>query len=109
MGGIVEKQIADAVAKLPGVLRPSVDLWFQRLLEQCDRDKLRTEFLFPVARIVACSEFAGRTLLRAWDWFTDNVQLFGMRPDASERDGFAAGVAPSVPAPDDVIVTLRRF
>ncbi|MCH7536770.1 MAG: bifunctional [glutamate--ammonia ligase]-adenylyl-L-tyrosine phosphorylase/[glutamate--ammonia-ligase] adenylyltransferase [Proteobacteria bacterium] len=109
MGGTVEKQIADAVAELPGALRPSVDLWFQRLLEQCDRDKLRTEFLLPVARIVACSEFAGRTLLREWDWFTDNVQLFGMPTDAAELDDFAAGVAASGASPEDVKSQLRRF
>lgn len=109
MGVAVEKQIADVVAVLPHDLRQPVDLWFQRLSEQCDLDTLHKELFAPVARIVACSEFAGKTLLREWAWFIDNVESFDRPTDAAELDEFVAGVAANTAAPDDVKSQLRRF
>ncbi len=109
MAGALEKSIADIVAGLPDELRPPVDLWFQRLLEQCEVDTLDTEFFAPVARVVACSEFAGKILLREWAWFSDNVQSFDKPADAVKLDEFAIEVAGSESAPDDVKSQLRRF
>jgi len=109
MGGALEKPIADIVAGLPNELRPSVDLWFQRLLEQCEVATLNPEFFVPVARVVACSEFAGKTLLREWAWFSDNVQSFDRPADSAELDEFAIEVAGSESAPEDVKSQLRRF
>ena len=65
--------IKQVIAELPQLLREPVAVWFEHWQNQypdsvapiiADGKRLR-----QLARLVACSEFAGRQLLRDWDWF----------------------------------------
>ena len=109
MGDAVEKRIVDVVAGLPEELRQPVELWFERQSERRNLDTLRAEWFEPVARLVACSEFAGNTLLREWTWFVDNVPSFDAPADADELAEFISGIATSDAAANDVKAQLRRF
>jgi len=75
MGYNLESCIAD----LPEKLQPGVVVWFERLAGQ--GDVVPEEYLAPVARLLACSEFAGRVLLRDFSWFIENVAGFCDLPD----------------------------
>jgi glutamate-ammonia-ligase adenylyltransferase len=79
---------------LPEVLREPVERWFERF-GNSEHDR-------SLARLVACSEFAGHVLLRERDWFRDNVGGFDRAPVPGEVESFAA-------ASDDVKAALRRF
>jgi glutamate-ammonia-ligase adenylyltransferase len=92
---------------LPETLRPIVALWFEKLADQ--GGEIPDEFAAPVARLVACSEFAGMILLRELSWFLDNVALFSSPPDDAELDRFVEAIASS---DDDIAAVksdLRRF
>ena len=66
------------VRTLPAVLRAPVERWFERY-----EDSTHAEAL---ARLVACSEFAGRVVLRDRAWFADNVASFANPPDVDDLD-----------------------
>ena len=96
----------DEIASFPASLRPVVDLWFERLAE---RDvKIDDDFVASFARLVACSEFAGKIVLRDAHWFAENVGVFsGVLDD--ELDAFVASVATSDAGLNSVKSDLRRF
>jgi glutamate-ammonia-ligase adenylyltransferase len=62
-------------AGVPALLAPKVARWFARLAD-LDEPRL-AEFspgsphFPPLARLVACSEFASHVVLREWDWFAN--------------------------------------
>ena len=80
-----------AIERLPEELRAPVERWFERLGET---HEIPAELVEPLARVVACSEFAGNVILRQWDWLLENVASFasgGTRDEAelaalAERD-----------------------
>ncbi len=98
---------AQRIAGLPGKLQPGVTLWFERLAEQ--GATLPDDLVDPVSRVVACSEFAGKVLLREFDWFTENVSSFSGVSD----DGGLVELVDAIAISDaDVAVVqseLRRF
>lgn len=65
---------------LPDVLREPVARWMQRFGASDHQEE--------VCRVVACSEFAGATLMRERDWFLDHVRHFGSPPDTRVPDDF---------------------
>jgi hypothetical protein len=83
---------------LPVALREQVAHWFERFGES---DVPRAD----LARIVACSEFAGNTMLRERDWFVENVAGFSHPPDLGPLDALAAENS----SPDTLKSSLRRF
>jgi len=70
------------IAELPEQLRPGVSLWLERLSDQ--GGKVPVEYCVPVSRLIACSEFAGRVLLREFPWFLENAATLSS-PPAAER------------------------
>jgi glutamate-ammonia-ligase adenylyltransferase len=64
-----------AVEALPEVFRATVSLWLEHFAERADDQCL--EFLatarkYPaLLNLVACSEFAGKVLMREWRWFRE--------------------------------------
>ena len=54
------------IAELPQSLQRGVLRWFERLSE--NTDVTGSDFT-GIAKLVACSEFAGNVLLRDWEWF----------------------------------------
>ncbi len=82
------------IAALPEELRAPVERWFERFGDDMHADAL--------ARLVACSEFAGKVVLREKDWFFDDVAAFDRPPSLGGLDAFVA-------ACDDPGSALRRF
>ena len=78
MGNDAETCIAD----LPEKLQPGVAVWFEHLADQ--GSAVPEEYLAPVARLIACSEFAGKILLRDFSWFVENVAGFCDVPDNAQ-------------------------
>jgi len=98
---------AQYIAGLPAKLQPVARLWFERLAEQ---DAFVPEALIAsVARLVACSEFAGKVLLRETPWFLENVASFKSPSDSGEIDSFVEAIASSDADAATVKSELRRF
>jgi len=95
------------IAGLPAKLQPGTTLWFERLAEQ---DAVVPDALVaPVTRLVACSDFAGKVLLREFPWFLENVASFTAVSDGSEISGFVEAIASSDAEIAAVKSELRRF
>ncbi|MDH3908541.1 MAG: bifunctional [glutamate--ammonia ligase]-adenylyl-L-tyrosine phosphorylase/[glutamate--ammonia-ligase] adenylyltransferase [Gammaproteobacteria bacterium] len=86
---------------LPEVLREPVEHWFERFGESTKADAL--------ARIVACSEFAGTVALREKEWLLENVASFEQAPDPQQLEIFVADVASTDADVAEVKSRLRRF
>ncbi|MEX2122657.1 MAG: bifunctional [glutamate--ammonia ligase]-adenylyl-L-tyrosine phosphorylase/[glutamate--ammonia-ligase] adenylyltransferase [Woeseia sp.] len=76
---------------MPGPLREPVTLWTERFLDHhpAGLERLFDEpgIRFDLLRLVACSEFAGNTVIRNWEWFA-SAALDGRlaeRPDTTLR------------------------
>ncbi|MDJ0748288.1 MAG: bifunctional [glutamate--ammonia ligase]-adenylyl-L-tyrosine phosphorylase/[glutamate--ammonia-ligase] adenylyltransferase [Woeseiaceae bacterium] len=66
------------VKSLPDELRAPVERWLERYED--------TAHAAELARLVACSEFAGGVVLRDKAWFIDNVASFAAPPDVAQLD-----------------------
>ena len=98
---------AQHIADLPKRLQPIVELWFERL---ADRDAvLPDDLITPVSRLVACSEFAGKVLLREFSWFLENVTSFSSVTDDNEIEDFVRAIATSDADLAKVKSELRRY
>ncbi len=102
----MKKMLAGHIASLPELLRPPASLFFERIAEQ--GTPLPEETLAAVARLVACSEFAARVLLRETPWFIDQVATFS-KVAGSEIEAFVAEIAASDADVPAVQSDLRRF
>ena len=102
----MDNTVARHIAGLPELLRPPVCLWFERLSEQ--KASLPDGFIAPVVRLVACSEFASRVLLRELPWFTEHVESFSGEP-GNELENFVAEIRDSSADIAAVKADLRRF
>jgi len=98
---------AQDIAGLPEELQPGVTLWFERLAEQ--DVALPDDLIAPVSRVVACSEFAGKVLLREYRWFIENVASFSSVSDNSDLDDLVDAIAVSDADVAEVQSQLRRF
>jgi len=84
MSGMLEAKIAATVDALPGELRGGASLWFDRLLEVHPGVELGDETIDTLGRLVACSDFAARMLLREWQWFVGQQSTISDVADPSE-------------------------
>ena len=82
---------------LPPALDDIVSRWFDRYGDRPD--------VAGLERLVACSEFAGATVLRNKEWFLDNVEAFSNPPDAASLDAQVADVDKLA----DAKALLRRY
>ena len=90
-----------ALDTLPEALRDPVERWLERFDDTTQAEAL--------ARLVACSEFAGTVVLREKDWFLENVVSFEQAPDPKQLEIFVADVASSDADIPEVQSRLRRF
>ena len=102
----MENTVARHIAGLPALLRPPVTLWFERLAEQ--EQTLPDEDIAPVVRLVACSEFAARVLLREFPWFAEHAGSFSGIA-GNELEDFVNAVSDSDADISAVKAELRRF
>lgn len=98
---------APHVESLPEKLRPAAALWFERLAEQ--GLQIPDDLIHSAARLIACSEFAGRVLLREFSWFIENVASFSDPPDDVELNRFVDAIASSDADIAAVKSEFRRF
>jgi glutamate-ammonia-ligase adenylyltransferase len=96
-------------SNVPPALQPAVALWHERLLELEKPGTLSADVMSCVARVVACSEFAGNTLLRNWPWFVENVRRFEAPDDDLQLDEFVAGFPSSEQSWEEGKSALRQF
>jgi glutamate-ammonia-ligase adenylyltransferase len=102
-------KISQAVDALPVELRSIASLWFERLLEDHDCRELGDEMLAPLAKLVACSDFAAKILLREWQWFVAEQASLHTPPDAKSLERFARQVSKSDASIDSTKEQLRRY
>ncbi len=67
------KNLASAIRALPDLLRGPVELWLGRFLDVHPGalDTLDAGTGETLLRLVACSDFAGHTIVREWAWFRE--------------------------------------
>lgn len=82
-------------------LHGPVERWLERYGDDAHTDQL--------VQLVACSEFAGTTILREKSWFLENVATFARPPVADQLKAFVAATAVSDANIDEIKSTLRRF
>jgi glutamate-ammonia-ligase adenylyltransferase len=82
---------------IPNELHEQVRLWLQRYGETAHVDKL--------AKLVACSDFAGAVVLKEKEWFRDYVDSFSEPPEIEALDTLVADDATF----DQAKALLRRF
>jgi len=99
--------VAQHIETLPECLRSGVGLWFERMAEQ--GNDIPDELGGPVARMIACSEFAGTVLLREFPWFIENVGSFSTPFQDARMSRFADGIASSDADIASVKSELRRY
>ena len=100
-------EVAQHIADLPEKLQPAVERWFERFSEQ--DAVIPSEYAAAVVRLVACSEFAAKTLLRDPLWFVANVASFAASPDDQELAEFVDSIATSDADIAQVKTELRRY
>src|SRR5210317_1601794 len=86
---------------LPEALRESVRHWLERFGD--------TESAGVLARIVACSDFAGIVALREKDWLLGNMASFEYAPDPQQLETFVADVVSTDADIAEIKSRLRRF
>ncbi len=69
MAATGKSRIEKSTAKLPAELQQVVAKWTDRLEQQAAELPGRRRDLDTLLRLVATSDFAGKVLLRQWDWF----------------------------------------
>jgi glutamate-ammonia-ligase adenylyltransferase len=100
-------EVAQHIADLPDKLQPAVERWFERFSQQ--GAVIPSGYAAAVVRLVACSEFAAKTLLRDPLWFVANVTSFSASPDDQELAEFVESIATSDADIAQVKTELRRY
>jgi glutamate-ammonia-ligase adenylyltransferase len=109
MEGLLNDELASALAELPEALRPSVGNWLDRVGPEDADFAARPGALGVLLRVVACSEFAAATLRREWAWFLDQAADLSAPPSIEDLEQFAAMIAASDDPPDTVRKALRGY
>jgi len=104
----LNERIAQAVAELPTELRDEAARWFEQLATDHDYSGLQADTIEPLVRLVACSQFAAKTVMRDWKWFTGHQETLQQVPDVSFLERFSAEVAASNESVDVTKQQLRR-
>jgi len=100
---------AAAIGALPPALQAPVGRFFERLAERHPDRSPDESQLASLARVVACSEFAGNVVLGEYDWFVGHVDTFAAAPDPKALGQFADELAASGDSVEVVKSVLRRF
>ena len=95
--------------RLPEMVNPIVERWFERLRDEHGETDLGENDRARLARVVACSDFAGNVLIREWSYFRERLASMGRLPDGAELRAFAESEARGDTPIEDVKAQLRRF
>ena len=108
MGAQLNKKIALAASELPAELCEVVTGWFEQLESAHNCSDIQADTIEPLVRLVACSPFAAKVVMRNWEWFTQNQESLQQLPDASFLERFSAEVASSNEPIEAVQQQLRQ-
>ena len=108
MDAQLSERTAQAVSELPPELHDVATRWFEQLEAERDSSDVLASTIEPLVRLVACSEFAAKTVMREWRWFTQHQSSLQQPPDAPFLERFAAEVASSNESVETVKQELRR-
>jgi len=97
------------VENLPLVLQEFTRLQLQRVDALDDRPFIAEEMLATLVRLLACSEFAGKILLREAHWFLAQGDLLSRPPELANLQAFAERLATSTDSIDVVQGEIRRY
>lgn len=101
----IDNGVTAAVNALPAALREGASVWFERLgVRDIDAGLIE-----PLARLVACSEFAGGVILRDFDWFAAHAAEFAEPPQPAELDALVDRIGDSDADAAAVKAELRRW
>jgi len=104
-----KRMTSAAIDALPSELWDTASRWFERLASEQQSVGLLDDTIEPLAKLVACSEFAANTLLREWQWFAGMQGSIDDAPDTSALDHFVEQLRQSDADIDVVKEELRRF
>ena len=97
----------NAISHLPEILQAPVERWFGRLAEQGGKHPA-DDILPHLVHVVACSEFAGNTLLRYWSELAHRLQDLDEPVDMDALRRFADSAGDTEDSTDSVKTALRR-
>ena len=97
------------IEKLPLALQQFTRLQLQRIDALQDRAFVPEAMLATLVRMLACSEFAGKILLREVNWFVGQEDQLRRPPDLEKLQVFARDLAASSQSVDVVQSEIRRF
>ena len=109
MDASFQTKITAILDELPTELASAVSLWFERLELTCDLSALADETIKPLAKLVACSEFAAGVILREWEWFVAAQRSLDGEIDTAELERLVSEVRESTDDIEVVKTSLRRF
>ena len=82
-------EITAATRRLPGPLVSVVENWYARFAERHGQAPIPADFVEPVVRAVAASEFAAATLLADWPWLRERLASLAQPFDEAGLAAFA--------------------
>lgn len=102
-------KIAHAVKQLPVELRHFASHWFERLSDDNESLQVGDKMFVPLAKVIACSDFAAKTLLREWRDIVDEQGSLRAPPDTKLLDRLATEISEGDQSMDVAKQKLRRF
>jgi glutamate-ammonia-ligase adenylyltransferase len=108
MDAQLNKKITLVANELPAELRDVVTGWFAQLESTHNCSDIQADTIEPLVRLVACSQFAAKVVMRNWEWFTQNQESLQQLPDVSFLERFSAEVASSNEPIEAVQQKLRQ-
>jgi len=108
MDAQLNKKITLVANELPAELRDVVTGWFAQLESAHNCSDIQADTIEPLVRLVACSQFAAKVVMRNWEWFTQNQESLQQLPDVSFLERFSAEVASSNEPIEAVQQKLRQ-
>jgi glutamate-ammonia-ligase adenylyltransferase len=98
-----------AVDALPEELRASTSRKFERFATQSDNCPIPDDMIATLVRLCGCSDFAGNTFLKEWQWLFEQRASLQEPPDKNALVAFADRIAQSSESLDNIKSELRRF
>ncbi|NIA27819.1 MAG: bifunctional [glutamate--ammonia ligase]-adenylyl-L-tyrosine phosphorylase/[glutamate--ammonia-ligase] adenylyltransferase [Desulfobulbaceae bacterium] len=107
MDAQLNKRLELAVSELPAELRDEASRWFEQIEASHDCNDIKSDTIGTLVRLVACSQFAAKTVMREWEWFTEHQDSLQQIHDSSFLEQFSGAVVSSTESIETVKQQLR--
>jgi glutamate-ammonia-ligase adenylyltransferase len=98
-----------SVDSLPEELRASTQWKFERFATESENHAIPDDMIATLVKLCGCSDFAGNTFLKEWQWLFEQQDVLPAPPDGDDLVAFADRIAHSSESPDTVKAEIRRF